>query len=463
MRSHTLEFAHIGSSLTPALAASLTCALLISLAIGGTACSAGRSEEGDQDSRPTEAVESHADAHGHEAAAAMDEQGHGDPSAPEVSDLDRPVSELLQARCEHEIPMHTCDECRYEVGTVKVERELFGERGPLDTLIVSRRAVLQSLELTGEVELDASRSVYISPRAPGIVRTIRMDLGSRVETGQVLFEIESPEFSQAKADFRRAHAAHALAAATREREADLFARKICPQKDLLEAQAALDAASADERASRERLLSSRAETGAGWLPVRAPFAGTILERDLNLGAAVEPGERLLLLGETDRMWVITSVYERELALLLEHPSRDHLLAEIEVPAYPGRRFTGSVDRLQGTLDDATRTTRIRILVDNPGGLLRAGMFARVRLMLPGEEEALAVPPEAVLEDEGRAFVFVRALPSYFVRRPVTVGRAWPGWLEISAGLAGGEALVTRGAFMLKSDVLRSKMGAGCAD
>jgi cobalt-zinc-cadmium efflux system membrane fusion protein len=171
----------------------------------------------------------------------------------------------------------------------------------------------------------------------------------------------------------------------------------------------------------------------------------------------------MLLGETDRMWVITSVYERELALLIERQSREQLVAEVEVPAYPGRRFTGQVDRLQGTLDSATRTARVRILVDNPGDLLRAGMFARVHLLLPGQDEVLAVPPETVLTDEGRDFVFVRALPPYFMRRPVDVGRAWPGWVEITAGLAGDETLVTRGAFLLKSDVLRSKMGAGCAD
>jgi membrane fusion protein, heavy metal efflux system len=441
----------------------LTLGIAVLLAFVCAGCTGGET----QDAAPATSAEQ---ASGTEPAVA------NETAAAEVSDLDRSVADLMQAACEHGIAQYTCDECRYEVGMVKVERELLGGDGPLDTLVVSRRPVSQSIELTGEVELDATRSVYVGPRASGIVRSIRVDLGSRVRSGQVLFEIEAPDFARAKADFGRARAAAVFARATREREAELFERKICPQKDLLEAQAALDAALADERAAREQLLGLGLEaadidelarvdsaSASRLLPVRAPFDGTILERSLNLGAAVEPGQPLMLLGETDRMWVITSVYERELALLIERQAREQLVAEIEVPAYPGRRFTGEVDRLQGTLDSATRTARVRILVDNPGDLLRAGMFARVHLLLPGEEDVFAVPPEAVLSDEGRDFVFIRALPPYFVRRPVASGRAWPGWVEITEGLTGGETLVTRGGFLLKSDVLRSKMGAGCAD
>jgi cobalt-zinc-cadmium efflux system membrane fusion protein len=74
-----------------------------------------------------------------------------------------------------------------------------------------------------------------------------------------------------------------------------------------------------------------------------------------------------------------------------------------------------------------------------------------------------VPEEALLEDEGRSFVFVRADGPYWARRPVATGRAFAGWVEISGEVKAGDEIVTRGAFLLKSDVLRSKMGAGCAD
>jgi len=91
------------------------------------------------------------------------------------------------------------------------------------------------------------------------------------------------------------------------------------------------------------------------------------------------------------------------------------------------------------------------------------MFVQVRLLLDTGKTVLAVPAEAVVEDEGRSFVFIRHDPEYFVRRPVAPGRSFDGWVEITQGLRGGETVVTRGAFLFKSDVLRSKMGAGCAD
>jgi cobalt-zinc-cadmium efflux system membrane fusion protein len=91
------------------------------------------------------------------------------------------------------------------------------------------------------------------------------------------------------------------------------------------------------------------------------------------------------------------------------------------------------------------------------------MFAAVQLYLPGDEEALAVPRAAVLSDEGRSFVFVHHHGEFFIRRPVEPGRATVDWIELKKGLDGGETVATSGAFLLKSDVLRSKMGAGCAD
>jgi len=115
------------------------------------------------------------------------------------------------------------------------------------------------------------------------------------------------------------------------------------------------------------------------------------------------------------------------------------------------------------MDESSRTVKVRVQVKNDDGRLLAGMFARVKLYLPGTDETLAVPKAAVLEDEGRSFVFVHYQGEYYVRRPVVRGRTWAGWVEIKKGLEPPQTVVAEGAFLMKSDVLRSKMGAGCAD
>jgi membrane fusion protein, heavy metal efflux system len=416
-------------------------------------------------------------------AAAPDPPGRENPGAvtatarTEVSDLDRPVKDLLAARCEHEIPTFTCDECRYEVGVAKAGEELFdpARGGRLATVRAGSRPLGSGKDSNGEIRLNEERAVYLSPLAPGVVRSILVDLGSQVEAGQVLFEVESGEFRQAKADLLRAEAALTLAEATAARERDLHDKGVCPRKDVLEAEAALGQARADHTAvvgqllafglaqpEVDALLTASAAAQSGLMPVRAPFAGTVLERSLSLGQQAQPGDRLLLLADTARVWVITTVYEREVAAVLQAQKLGPVQAAVTVSAYPDLTFAGRVEQVGGTLDEATRTANVRVVVDNPGNQLRAGMFARVQLLEACAASGLALPEEAVLDDEGRTFVFVRAEGPYFIRRPVTTGRSAAGWVEVS-GIAAGDEVVTRGAFLLKSDVLRSKMGAGCAD
>lgn len=395
----------------------------------------------------------------------------------EPSDLDKPVNDLLAAVCEHKVPTYTCNECRYEVGVAKAGEELFdpARGGVLATMRAGSRPLGGGKDSNGEVHLNEERAVYLSPLAPGVVRSILVDVGARVRAGQVLFEVESSEYRQAKADLLRTTAAVTLAEATAARERDLYEKRVCPRKDVIEAEAALGQASAERTAVVGRLLAfglgqqeidalltASAVSQSGLMPVRAPFAGTVLERSLSLGGQAQPGDKLLLLADTAKVWVIATVYEREVAAVLQAQRHGAVEAGVAVAAYPARTFKGHIEQVGGTLDEATRTARVRVVVDNPGNLLRAGMFARVQLLMPGAVGGLVLPEEAVLDDEGRSFVFVRAEGPYFVRRPVTTGRALDGWVEVS-GIATGTEVVTRGAFLLKSDVLRSKMGAGCAD
>ncbi len=398
-------------------------------------------------------------------------------SGPETSDLDRPVPDLLAEVCEHRIPMYTCNECRYEAGVARADAELFdpGQGGTLATVRAGARPLAGGKGSTGEIRLNQERAVYLSPLAPGVVRSILVDVGAAVRAGQLLFEVESSEYRQAKADLLRAEASLTLAEATAARERDLHERGVCPKKDVLEAEAALGHAGADRAAAVGRLLAyglgqdeidalstGSAAPQSGLMPVRAPFAGTILERSLSIGEQAQPGDKLLLLADTSRVWVITSIYEREVAAVLKAQQQAPVQATVTVSAYPDATFAGHVEQVSGTLDEATRTASVRVVVDNPANLLRAGMFARVELLIPGSAGSVALPEQAVLSDEGRSFVFLRLEGPYFIRRPVQTGQTLDGWVEVS-GIDAGAEVVTRGAFLLKSDVLRSKMGAGCAD
>jgi cobalt-zinc-cadmium efflux system membrane fusion protein len=117
-----------------------------------------------------------------------------------------------------------------------------------------------------------------------------------------------------------------------------------------------------------------------------------------------------------------------------------------------------------TMSEQTRTVKVRAKIDNSGMELRPGMFCKATLSLDnGQEEVLAVPLSAVFADEGKSFVFKHWKDDFYVRQDVSKGRVFSGMVEILDGLQAGETVVAEGAFLLKSDVLREKMGAGCAD
>jgi cobalt-zinc-cadmium efflux system membrane fusion protein len=177
---------------------------------------------------------------------------------------------------------------------------------------------------------------------------------------------------------------------------------------------------------------------------------------------VEPGKELYLLSDLSEVWVFADVREGDLPLVAKRANGNGRIPA-EVRASGGRTHKGTMDLLPGTMNEQTRTVKARIVVPNPDGHLRPGMFVTIRLLLEGGGNVLAVPKAAVLADEGRPFVFVHKEGEYWVRRPVTPGRRVGEMVEIVSGLSPGQRIIADGSFLLKSDVLRGKMGAGCAD
>ena len=390
----------------------------------------------------------------------------------EGSDLDRPVEELFAAMCEHGLATHACDECRYEVGVVKAPGSLF-EGGLLELDKAEARTIGVPLRLTGEVRFDQRRVAHVSTQAEGIIRKVHVTLGDAVRRGQPLLEIDSVAIGEAQAAHLEARAMLRLARHSHERLAALRAEGISSEKELLQARQELDATAirADGALGRltrlgmapEAASALTSERATGRLVLRAPAAGTVLEMHAVAGELARAEESLITVGDNSSLWVWADLYERDLEAVAEAQARQPLAAEVSVRAFPGEEFPGTVDLVSPSMSASSRTVKVRVAVANPDRRLLAGMFAQVAVFLPGEERRLTAPRTAILRDEGRTFVFVRHEGDYYVRRPVRTGRTFAGFVEIRDGLAEGATVVANGAFLLKSDVLRSKMGAGCAD
>lgn len=347
------------------------------------------------------------------------------------------------------------------------------DRAGIRTALVVERVMESELSTTGQVDFDQARLAHVSPRITGRVHRVRARLGEKVGAGETLAEIDSIELGRTKAEFLQARARQELARANHERESRLFSDRISSEREVLTAEAELREATATLLTAEETLhlygLDQRQvealsydDPSASIYPLRAPFAGLIVERHATRGELVTPERNLFTLADLSRVWIWIDVYERDLR-------RVHLddQAQVQVEAYPEEVFHGQVSYLSAQVDVDTRTVRARIDVANADGKLRPGMFARIRLLDPhgaagreALEESLVVPADALQRDGDETIVFTPEGVHRFRRREVRLGRAAGDFVEVLDGLEAGEQVVVAGAFLLKSEADKETMGEG---
>ena len=241
----------------------------------------------------------------------------------------------------------------------------------------------------------------------------------------------------------------------------------------LAAQQALDGSHTQVEVSHRRLglfgfsedeidkLADRGSDGFATLEVRAPNSGTVLSQMSGPGQVVEQGQPLFVVADLSSLWTWCHVYEKDLAQL--STGTLPLPAQVTTDAFPGRVFTGTLDYLDRVTDEHSRTVRARVVTSNPEGLLRPNMFVHTVVDVPsGGGGIVSVPTSAVVSDDGVDFVFLHWRENYWVRRTVKVARRSGDVALLESGLSPGDKVAAKGAFFLKSDVLREKMGAGCA-
>jgi len=241
----------------------------------------------------------------------------------------------------------------------------------------------------------------------------------------------------------------------------------------LESQQAVDRGRTQVEVSHRRLglfgfskeeidqLADRGSESFAILEVRAPTSGTVLSQMSALGQVVEQGQPLFQVADLSSLWTWCHVYEKDLAQLAEGSLP--LPAQVKTDAFPGRVFTGTLDYLDRVTDEHSRTVRARVVTSNKGGLLRPNMFVRAAVDVPTAGGGIiSVPATAVVSDEGQDFVFLHWRDNYWVKRSVTVASRNSRIALLEDGLSPGDMIAAKGAFFLKSDVLREKMGAGCA-
>jgi len=185
--------------------------------------------------------------------------------------------------------------------------------------------------------------------------------------------------------------------------------------------------------------------------VKTLIAGTVIEKHITLGEAVSRDRDTFVIADLSTVWVDLTVYQRDLSRVREgQPVRVFVGHEAQPDA-------GTIGYVTPIVDETTRTATARVVLPNPAGRWRPGMFVQGRIVVERAPVAVAVPRTALHEWEGETVVFVDTGEG-FVPRPVRPGRAGEEIVELVRGLAPGERYVSRGGFTIKSELGRESLG-----
>ena len=309
----------------------------------------------------------------------------------------------------------------------------------IDVAVAHPEKTTVELTLPAVGTVEADERVVLQPEVPGLIESIHFSEGQRVKKGDVLFRMRS---RKEEAQLAQARSDRNLARLNLERARTLAGTKAISQQelDLMESTVAA-------REATYELENRRLEERV----VNAPFDGVVGPREVSVGQYVNAGVPLVTLVEDAKVKVRFRLSDRHLAVL-----RTGQTARVQVNAYRDLRFDGKVDLVNPEVDVSTRTVEARLLVNNPDGKLRPGMFGRVELVVGTKQGALVIPETALvpnLED----FAVYRVVEERAQLTPVKLGVRLPGKAEIESGLKAEDSVIVAGTQKV-GDGVRVKPG-----
>lgn len=288
--------------------------------------------------------------------------------------------------------------------------------------------------------ITTSQGVSVVAEIPGSVTEIAFESGALVEKGALLVRLDT---SSEDAQLRALEAQTDLARITAERVRKLRAENTVSQSELDTAEATLKQAQANADSVRATIAKKT---------VRAPFAGRLGIRQVNLGEYVEAGKTTIVsLQALDTVYAEFSLPQQELARL--KPGQP---VQLTADTYPGKRFTGTLTSLNPDLDATTRAIRLQATFENKEHLLRPGMFVRAEVLLPDEQNVLIIPTPSVLSAPYGDSVYVvtpstNAVGGLVVRQQfIRTGRMRGDYVSVEAGLQEGDKVASSGLFKLRN-------------
>ncbi|RKF50172.1 efflux RND transporter periplasmic adaptor subunit [Paraburkholderia fungorum] len=314
--------------------------------------------------------------------------------------------------------------------------------------------VVTSFQLPGEIRFNEDRTAHVVPRVGGIVERVTVSIGEKVAKGQVLAVVASTDLADRRSELLTAERRLSAARTSFERERTLWQERISAEQDYLQAQMQLREAEIAAQNARQKLLALGAPPSADALnryELRAPFSGTIVEKHVTPGEAIAADANIFVVSDLSSVWAEMAVPAQRL-----NDVRVGREASVSATAFESKS-SGPIAFVGALLGEQTRTAPARVVLPNPDGTWRPGMFVNVSVDAGRQEVPVAVANDALQDIDGAQAIFVQS-PKGFVAQTVETGRRDDRVVEVVKGLKPGQQYVASNSFVLKAE-----LGKGSAE
>lgn len=311
------------------------------------------------------------------------------------------------------------------------------------------------VELPATIALNADRTAQVVPRLAGVVTEVRKNLGDRVTRGEVIAVISSGDLASARQAYIEAGQRLELARISAQREETLWKKKISPEEDYLIAKNALAEAQLRYRSTAQQLAAlgvPAGETGGqgnlARYALRAPLTGTVIGKNVTVGEAVEAIETIFTVADLSTVWAEITVPPNQLGAVR---SGQKVVVHWDDQ---DMKVAGTVTYVDSLVGEETRSSKARVVVANPNGVWRPGLFVKVDLTEEEVTVPMAVKAEALQTFRDWDVVFIK-VGNLFEARPLELGRREGEWVEVLSGLTPGMEYAAKNSFVVKADVMKS--------
>lgn len=318
----------------------------------------------------------------------------------------------------------------------------------IELAVAAPATVTATLQMPGEIRFNEDRTAHVVPRVPGIVERVAVSIGEQVRKGQLLAVIASSDLADRRSELRTAERRLSSARTTYQREKTLWQERISAEQDYLQAQTQLVEAEIAAQNARQKLQALSAPANGERLnryELRAPLDGTIVEKHATAGESIAADTKIFTISDLSTVWAEMAVTAQQLDVV-----RVGRQATVKATAFD-MSSSGRVAYIGALLGEQTRSAPARVVLANPEGVWRPGMFVNVVVNAGQQPVAVAVPQDAIHEIDGSPSVFV-ASSKGFVTNPVKTGRKDDRVVEIESGLNPGQRYVAANGFVLKAEL-----------